>query len=160
MKLFLPALTVLTLFWGCSYENGFSKFDLSKEEELSANSLQNSKIKHKNELSGLFQSIYLNDVYPEKYHDDEFFYISIYVKNKNGFDPNNLAQYMRLNKTAPLSVEKLPESNQFSHLLASQNDWNSYYLVSFKQQADRKMVLDFKFKEYTSDKVMYHKDEE
>lgn len=138
MKFFLILLTFLVLFSGCSKKNAFFAFKMDRTKELSAASLQSSKIISKEgEVSGVLSSIYLNDVYPKSFNEYEYFIIFLYLKdNKELYNPDSDVQSdlkLTLNSELPIKVEKLPKENKFSHLIDRKNDWTDSYVVVFER---------------------------
>ena len=159
----LTAVCALLLS-GCSYNNAFTKFHMQKEQELSVSSLQSSKIVSKNnQIEGVLSAIYLNEVYPKSFNQNEYFYVSIYLKDKKEiYDPNtneDVALTLVLNGELPVKIKKLPSQNQFSHLLSRTNKWNIYYLVAFKKQGNTLHLL-LKGKDLSSSALVYYKDEQ
>lgn len=137
MKNIFLFLTFLLLFTGCSQKNAFFAFNMDKTKELSASSLQSSKIVSKNEdVRGVFSAIYLNEVYPETFNEHEYFFIFIYLKEAKKLQTakDGLESYLKLtlNAKSPVKIKKLPKENQFSHLIDTTNDWNEYYIVAFE----------------------------
>ncbi len=152
MKYFLATTIMLIFLNGCSHNNAFTKFQMNQEQERSVSSLQNSKIINKDGIAGIFSAIYLNDVYPKSFYKDEYFYISVYLKKKT-------ALTFLLNGKSPLEIKKLSSHNQFSHLLSRTNDWNMYYLVTFKPQG-KTLSLVLKENNASSPALLYYKDEQ
>lgn len=139
MKIILLFLTFILFFGGCSSKNAFYAFKMDRKKELSASSLQSTKIISKDgEVRGVFSSIYLNEVYPESFNGYEYFLVFLYLKDvKELYNPNSSAQSdlkLTLNSKLPLKIEKLPLENQFSHLIDRRNDWTNSYLVAFEQE--------------------------
>lgn len=129
MKILLTSLTFILLFSSCADKTAFSKFNMTQEQELAASSLQSSKIVLGESVNGVVSVLYLNEIHPEMFKENEFFYISLYLKEeKQKFT-------ITLNGKEPLAIEKLPHANKFSHLLSTENEWNSYYLVHFKNES-------------------------
>ncbi len=160
----VTVISTLLLLSGCSYNNAFTKFQMDKEQELSASSLQSSKIiSQDNQIKGVFSAIYLNEVYPKSFNQHEYFYVSVYLKKKKDiYDPNkneDIGLTFMLNGELPLKIKKLPSSNQFSHLLSRSNDWNIYYLVAFKEQGNT-LSLVLKDTDSSSSALTYYKDEQ
>ncbi len=126
MKYFLIAVTSLTLLGGCSYQNAFSKFDMTQKEELLASNTQSSKIQTKGLVKGVFTAIYLNNV-DEKYVDGyENFIVGVYLKNsKEEYD-------FKLNRELALSVEKIEEIGDYPQIIKNPRKWDIYYFVRFK----------------------------
>lgn len=152
MKIFYTMIIVLFL-GGCAQKDAFSRFGLTKEQRLSENSIQTAKIKSLTDKSvGMVSVIYLNEIYPEKYTDGEYFYIYYYVKEKQNLE-------FILNNIEALSVEKLTSDNKFAKLLNSRNSWNKYILVKFKKTDDYKLTLKLKDKNLLLKGIVYKKED-
>lgn len=152
MKTFLITLTFLITFSACSQKTAFSRFDLSKKQELSADSLQRSKLKYNDKVNGIVSIIYLNMVSPEIYKENEYFYVNSYVKNK---EQNST---MLLNNQKTISIKKLPPVNEFTDLMFVDTKWSEYYLVAFPKQGD-KLSFVLENGQYSSDPLKFEKDE-
>jgi len=152
MKTFLVFLVFSIFFAGCAEKSAFSRFNMSKKQELGVDSLMNSKVRTGNRVEGVVSVIYLNKVYPETYQEDEFFYVYMYLKNRD----NNIN--FILNNEEAISVKKLPVKNEFNYLTSINTKWNKYYLVKFKKQGD---ILKFLLEsgQSSSDLLVFEKDE-
>lgn len=163
MKYFFLLTTFVLLFSGCSHNNAFSKFNMTKEQELSISSLQSSKIKLGEKVDGVFSAIYLNEVYPDAFNQNEYFYIYVYLKDKKKmYNPNSLDDIelvLKLNGKTPIKVKQLPNENQFSHLTSTKSKWNRYYLVAFKELG-KKLNLVLESGQSSSAVLKYQKDEQ
>jgi len=137
MKTFLTTLFFILVIEGCSQHNAFEKFELDKTRELSEDSIQTLKIKKANKVSGIVSIIYLNKVLPEKYNNNEYFYIYYYLKDKNA-----TASFF-LNNKAPITYKELSQNNEFSKLTSFNAPWSKYFLVSFKREGN---ILNFKIR--------------
>jgi len=137
MKYFLTTLTFLLFFNGCSYNNAYTKFNMSNEEELFASNTQSSKIESENSIDGVFTAIYLNNVYKnrEEYKNSENFLIVVYIKE--GSEDFTF----QLNGNYHLKVEVLASKNRFTKVLKSTKEWETYYLVKFKKQVKELNLL-------------------
>lgn len=147
MKTFFIFLTFLTLFTGCSKKNAFYEFKMDKDQERSASSLQSSKIVSKGgEVSGVLSAIYLNEVYPETFNQDESFFIFVFTKEKKElYDPNKPTDTdlkVMLNSKLPIKIEELSQENKFSHLVDIKNDWNRYYIVTFEKADTINLIIE------------------
>ncbi|MFK5938581.1 MAG: hypothetical protein QM497_09335 [Sulfurimonas sp.] len=152
MKSFLVFLVFSIFFAGCSEKSAFSRFNMSEKQELGVDSLMNSKVREGNRVEGVVSVIYLNKIFPETYQENEFFYIYMYLKNRN-----NKLNFI-LNNEKAISVEKLPVKNEFNYLTSIDTKWNKYYLVKFKKQGD---ILKFLLEsgQSSSDLLVFEKDE-
>lgn len=156
MKIFLISLTFILIFSSCADKTAFSRFEMSKEQELTASNLQSSKIMSGERVDGIFSAIYLNEIYPSSIYERESFYVSLYLKQ----DRENFK--IRLNGKLPLSIEKLPHANEFSHLASVENEWYSYYLVIFEKEAQPRDRLSLQLESGLSSGAVltYQKDEQ
>jgi len=164
MKYILTILTFWLLFMGCADKNAFSKFNMQKDQELSAASLQGSKIKMGENVEGIFSAIYLNKVYPNVYTHNEYFYVYLYLKDeKKMHDTNTLDDIkltMKLNGRLPIKIKKLDAKNKFSHLASVESEWMRYYLVAFEKEEENAINLVLETDQSSSDVLEYQKDEE
>lgn len=127
MKYFFASLFFILLLNSCATKSAFSKFEMDEKQELSASSLQSSKISSENSVDGILSAIYLNEVYPETYKEYDTFYVYLYLKReKHEFT-------IKLNDKLPLNMEQLPHDNKFAYLVSTDNDWNKYYIVTFEK---------------------------
>ncbi len=152
MKTLLSINLILLLLQGCSYDNAFSRFDISQERAKSEESIVSSKIYSQNNVIGLLNCVYLNTVMPNKYTQDEYFYVSIYTKN------TDVEPHFTLNDRNASSVKALDVKNEFSKLTASDVDWQKYYLVSFEKQGEQ-LVFKASLSTFSSDPIKFTKDE-
>ena len=163
MKPILILSTLILIFSGCSHKNAFSNFEMTQKQELSASSLQNSKVRAGERVDGIFSAIYLNEVYPESFKQNEYFYIFYYLKEsedrENSHSLNETNARVKLNGSLPLKVKELKRENQFSNLIEVQNKWTQYYLVSFEKQ-ENTLNLVFENGQSFSDTLVYQKDEQ
>ena len=152
MKYIIITLITVLAFSGCSKNNAFDSFKLTKEQELSINSLQSSKIKSVKDTDGIFSAIYLNDIYPKLFNHNEYFFVFYYMKS------HNIDVKFRLNGDETIKIKKLPSNNRFTNLIDIQNNWNNYYLVSFNKQKKKTLNLLLENGLYSSDLLKYQKD--
>ena len=152
MKTFLTLSLLTILFSGCAKHSAFSDFNLTLSQERSEDSIQSAKIYNKTKTVGLFSSIYLNRVYPQKYKDGEYFYIYLYTKE----DAKNLDFF--LNNKPALSIKSLESTNEFSKLTSPTESWKEYYLVQFKKEG-KKLTLQVKNSQISSDPMIFKKDD-
>lgn len=164
MKVFLISVSILLMFTGCATKSAFSKFDMTPKQELSASSLQSNKIISGNKVDGVFSAIYLNEIYPDSFNQNEYFFVTIFLKNKQEMhDPNSLDDVnlvLKLNSKLPIKIKELAPTNQFSHLVSIQNSWSSYYLVAFEEDKEKKLNLVLESGQSSSAALRYQKDEQ
>ncbi|WP_345993966.1 hypothetical protein [Sulfurimonas sp. HSL-1716] len=155
---------VISLFSGCARTNAFTRFDFSKVKERATSSLRTSKINRGDQIYGVFSSVYLNEVIPEKYNGMEYFYITIYTKDgAKLFDPNLLDKRkmtLRLNGKLPVKIKKLESGGKFEGLIPLNNNWNSYYLVAFDEDDSEKLSLTLQSGYFYSQPLIYRKGEQ
>lgn len=152
MKIFFSFVLLFGLS-GCAQKDAFDMFGFTKEQKLSENSIQTLKVKDLNKnVVGMVSTIYLNEVYPDRYEDGEYFYVYFYVKGKKSLE-------FSLNGKEALHVELLKPKNRFSKLLNTQNSWSRYNLVKFEKTEDRKLTLKLKDKTLSFKGIIYKKED-
>ena len=159
---FLITLSLIAFISGCSSKNAFNKFNITKEQERGVSSLLSSRIISNNgDIDGVISAIYLNEIYPDSYNNNEYFFVYIFLKNKKEmhdskrFDKLELS--LKLNNELPIKIKQLPNKNKFSHLTFIKSDWNKYYLVAFKKQAEKSISLVLESCQSSSDSLIYQK---
>ena len=154
----------ISLFSGCARTNAFSRFDFNEIKERATSSLRTSKIAKSDEIYGVISSIYLNEVVPKKYNGMEYFYVTIYTKDRAKlYDPNILDErslVLLLNGKPPVKIKKLEGDNMFKGLIPLNNDWNSYYLVAFDEVKSEKLSLILRSGSFDSQPLTYQKGEQ
>ena len=151
MKYFLITITSLILLSGCSYQNAFSKFEMSKKEELLASNTQSSKIVSKKATEGIVTAIYLNNVDPKHREPHEIFLVSVYMKNS---DHN---YNFKLNGLLAVDILELSNIEFYSDFIKNPREWDTYYLVKFKK-SKRKINFTLEGNKFTSSALHYLKD--
>ncbi len=123
-------LSILFIISGCSSKNAFSNFELSKAQELSLQSFKRVKLISNDQVVGTFSSIYLNEVYPQRFNQSEYFLIYVYMKD------SEVDYKFKLNSKQLLKIKELEHYNRFTPLTRESSKWSRYYLVSFEQQGN------------------------
>ena len=162
MKIFIP-IFILIFFTSCASKNAFSEFSLSENQELSITSLKRSKVMQNGQVEGAFNAIYLNEVYPDIYNEDEYFFVYFYLKTEQEIsDPNtndDKKLKIYLNNIPPIKLKQLPSENRFSKLSGSKNKWSKYYLVSFAKTG-KDLTLKLESDRSFSAVLTYQKDQQ
>ena len=153
MKFFTITTLFLLFFSACSYENAFSRFNISQEHAKSEENILSAKIYHDKDVVGVVSCVYLNAVIPQKYQDGEYFYVYLY--SKKGTDALSFV----LNNISAMKVKELDVNNEFINLTSSNVDWQRYYLVKFKTQGEL-LVFKTKIAQFTSSPMTFNKDNE
>ena len=153
MKHILFSLCCIVFFGACSSENGFSKFKMDRDEALSASSLQSFKIINNKKLKGTISTIYLNDIYPNKFTKKDSFYISIFLKDNSQFKDLKF----KLNNKNMINIVKLDDNNKFSKLIPTKIKWNQDYLVDFNHSISSTLSLEFILDDNITTKIFYKK---
>lgn len=151
MKYFLITITFLLLFGGCSYQNAFSKFGMTQNEELLASYTQSTKIESKDSTEGVLTAIYLNHI-DEIYQDGyENFLIGVYLKDsKQKYD-------FILNNTIKTDKQDIVKIKFYKNLVKTPRKWDTYYVVRFKNYG-KKVNLSLKGSKLSSSPLNYLKD--
>lgn len=144
---------ILLFISGCSSKNAFSDFNMSKHEQLSAQSFKRIKLMDKEDVIGTFSAIYLNEVYASRYNKNEYFFVYVYLKDSE-------AKYeIKLDSKDSLKIKELYHDNRFSNLINEKNNWNRYYLVSFEEAGDS-IELQLYIENSKKASIKYQKDTE
>ncbi len=162
MKYILIALLFTLLFNGCSHQNAFSRFKMQKEQEKGISNSQSGKIMLNKEIYGVFSAIYLNDIDTNTSSNEERFYTYFYFRN---IDDKDILGYIKesltLNAKPIQKIEMLSNKNRFSYLSSTNNEWNKYYLITFKKEIEEgELKLVFKTQKESSIPLIYHKETE
>ena len=160
MKYILIALLFTLLFNGCSHQNAFSRFKMQKQEEKGISNSQSGKIMLDKEIYGVFSAIYLDDI--DLPANEERFYAYFYFKDIDEKDiVNYIKQSLTLNAKPIQKIEELQNKNRFSYLSSTNNEWNKYYLITFKKEIEEgELKLMFKTQKESSIPLIYHKETE
>lgn len=150
MKTFLISTAILVTFLGCSHNNAFDRFEMSKTRELSEENIQSAKITQGDEVGGVVTAVYLNKIYPHLYKDAEYFYIYLNLQEKT-----QETQFI-LNNLPSLLVEELNSTNEYTELTLFDAEWKRYYLVGFKEGKGN-LKLHVKNGEYSSSVLTFKK---
>lgn len=151
MKLTITAsLLSLSLLAGCASTNAFTKFHIDKEKQQTFSNFRVSKIFDKDTAIGTVSAIYLNNIMPKSYKDKEYFYVVLYLQNKEKIT-------YKLNGDLPLSIKELPRDNPYNSLLSTSDKWHKYYLIAFKKIADEHLTLEARQANYRSYSLKYLK---
>jgi len=118
---------IIIFFSGCSNKNAFVFFDMDEHQELSAQSFKRVKLLSEDSVLGTFSSIYLNEVYPNRYNKNEYFIVYVYLKD------SSMPYTIELNSKESVKLKELNHDNRFSDLIREKSKWSRYYLVSFEE---------------------------
>lgn len=162
MKIFI-AIFLILLLASCSHKNAYSEFIMDENQELSINALKRVKIVQDKKIIGAFNAIYLNEVYPDIYNGNEYFFVYMYLKDmeqlSNPNTKNKDKLTILLNDNEPMKVKKLQSNNKFYKISGSKNKWNTYYLVSFANEGN-KLTLKLENDQSFSVSLAYQKDQQ
>ena len=126
---YIVLFLILLIYSGCSHKNAFSNFDMDLHQQLSIQNFKRVKLTKNDKIIGTFSAIYLNEIYPDRYNKNEYFFVYIYLKETQNIDDYKI----QLNKNDSIKIKKLHFNNKFSRLVNERNRWSTYYLVSFKE---------------------------
>ncbi len=164
MRYFLIFSLTLIFISGCSRTSAFDFFKMDDNYERAIDNLQTGTIVSSFETKAILSTIYLNRVYPEKYNDGEYFFVSIYLREdirlyfKSGI--NNKKYKFTLNGNEPIEAKELETDDELRLSMPITNEWNRYYLVKFPKQDMSKLDLILENDEFDSVELIYQKDEQ
>ncbi|MDX1295185.1 MAG: hypothetical protein R3302_02890 [Sulfurimonadaceae bacterium] len=136
MRTSILLLTAALLSTGCSTKTALDAFHVDSQTERALNSLKTATAVEPSGTKAVITSIYLNEVYPERYSGDEYFIIGLYRQDAEaGFT-------LLLNETvAPANLDELAHEDPLCRLMPVYNKWNRYYLVRFPEQSSEDLTL-------------------
>lgn len=134
----------LITFSGCSGHGPYDLFKIDKHHERSIEQLRSGSILLSLETKAIISSVYLNKINPEKYHNGEYFVVSLYFDkegrlSKEGFEANGFR--LSLNGKNAVDTQLLAEKGPLRGLMPFQNNWNQYYLIRFDSVQEKSLVL-------------------
>lgn len=162
MRYFFILVGVVFFISGCSQTTAFDLFKMDANYEKAVDNLQTGTIVRSFETEAILSTIYLNHVYPEKYHDAEYFFVAIYLRDdvrlyfKAGM--NNKKYNFTLNGEKPLEGKELETDDELRLLMPISNEWNRYYLVKFPKQHTKELKLILENDDYHSVTLTYQRD--
>ncbi len=125
---------ILFLFAGCADKTAFSKFHLTKEQEIAVDNIEFGKFVKDSEIFGVVMGVDLKRIYPKRYKNYDAFYIVIAPKRGELLKQIEF----KLNDNPLKALKKLKSSNEFSDLIQIKNRWTHYYEVIFFQKNSSK----------------------
>lgn len=151
---YLFLILILFILNGCSHKNAFYNFNMDEHQQLSAQNFKRIKLTKNNETIGTVSTIYLNEIFPNKYNKNEYFFVYVYLKE--GYNIDNYR--IKLNNNDSLKIKELEHDNKFSKLVKEKNRWSTYYLVSF-ERSGKSMNLTLGNDQLILASINYQKDE-
>jgi hypothetical protein len=162
MRNFLIFVFIVVFISGCSRTTAFDFFKMDDNYERAVDNLQTGTIVKSFETKAILSTIYLNRVYPKKYNDAEYFFVSIYLRDdirlyfKAGI--NNKKYTFTLNGEKPTLAKELKTDDELRLSMPITNEWNRYYLVEFERQESDELKLLLENDESDSVELIYHKE--
>ena len=146
MKYFLHAILFLIFSSGCSYKNAYTSFDINTTTELFESNTQSVKISSKEQgVQGIISATYLNNIYKNRFSDEEVFLISLYLKDKD------VHYKFLLNNKEHLRIEDINSSHQ---------EWKDNFKIVFKKSLFSDLNLTFDNGQLNSAVIKYQKERE
>lgn len=137
------ALVLLTiaLLSGCSSrDNAFRYFQkLDGDKERAVLNMRRISLKEGNRTESMLVAVYLNAVYPELYHDQNSFVVSLYDVDNRPLERFSLS----LNDAAPVAAVELEQNCTLRRLMPIDNPWGKSYQVIFPGSRDTNLTLRF-----------------
>ena len=162
MRNFFILISIMVFISGCSRTTAFDFFKMDDNYERAVDNLQTGTIVKSFETKAILSTVYLNRVYPKKYSDGEYFFVSIYLREdirlyfKAGI--NNKKYKFTLNGEEPLLGEELKSDDELRLSMPITNEWNRYYLVKFDTQNTKELKLILENDESDSVELTYQKE--
>jgi len=152
MKTFVIIMIFTLSFLSCSQQNAFSNFSITPVQEKSEENIQSAKISNGDNIDGIVTAVYLNKIFPQRFHTQEYFYLYMYSKRK----VKNI-NFM-LNNHKAVTFKELNARNEFTQLTSFNAPWSKYYLVAFPKQ-DGNLSLRVEYFDFSSKDIVFPKEE-
>jgi hypothetical protein len=165
MQFFLVTLLVLIMNQGCSDKtNAFDMFKMDAAHEKAMSYTRSASVVRSFETETVISTIYLNKVLPKEYHDSEYFFVALYLKNDKRLyykDGMKVPDYsFKMNSKSYQSIELLEKNSKLRQLMPINNEWNRYYLVKFNKSSDNTLKLILENDQSHQAVLTYQKDDE
>jgi len=140
------------LILGCADKDAFSKFHLQEDEALAVDNLKTFFLRdHAKHKDGVVSCLYLNEIYPDKFTENENFYIAYYGLSK--------PLSFQLNNISAQTIQKLPPKNEYTHLVDINASWVKQYYVVFPKQNEKKLHLKIQTPQKAMGVVVFQKNQ-
>jgi len=165
MKVVLAGLAVVLVISGCSRSSAFTHFTkLDSAQERAVSSLQTGSIKTDQYRKAIISTVYLNQVEPKTYTENETFFIALYLRGGETLqlqddDSSHAIYQLSLNGTAPLNTTAIEEGDPLRRLMPISNDWNYFYTVEFPHHDENNLTLTLENDQFESVSLTYQKDD-
>lgn len=148
MKFFKFSVLFLAIFifFGCG-KSALVMFDKDEDFQKALQYTEEKQLKNYFQTLAIFRATHLNQVYPQKYNDKEYFFVGIYIQDdmkKEKSKINNPQYALTLNGNKFLSYEEVDENNVLHKTMPFVNRWTAYYVVAFDKQESNEMTLEYK----------------
>jgi len=144
---FLVAITVsVWIFTGCG-NSVLLMLDKDKTFKPSLDNTQKQQLKNGQTTLAIFRATYLNPIYPDAYHDKEYFFVGIHIQDdlKEGSSGINNPHYtLTLNDHNATAVEPVGETDKLYKSMPMVERWARYYVVGFDDNSTGKLNLVYK----------------
>ena len=138
IKKYIMILSFIGLFAGCSQ----SATSVFKKDAIYAQNLQYTKVGkviYEDEVEVLINITYLNSVNSLKW-DNKYqnFIVGIYIP-----EGKEEEYILKMNQQSFIDKKEIDKSSNLYENIAYKNNWAKYYIVTFKNTKDKKIVLNY-----------------
>ncbi len=149
----ISALIFITLaITGCSTKSAYDYFKMDPEYERTVSNLRTATIKDNAETEAIISTIYLNAVYPERFHGDENFLVALYQRTEG-----SIFTLLLNGAVEPLEIRNLGKNDPLLSIMPITNDWNHYYHVRYPEQGEGELSLKLGIGPSTTGGLTYQK---
>lgn len=164
MRTVFPLLSALILLGGCAKTTAYDYFKMDEQHERAVSNLRTETIVKDQVTKAIISSVYLNRVMPESFHDNDTFYIALYLAD-NGELYNEEGEaaegnVLLLNGMHPVAVQNADENMTLRSLMPVKNDWNHYYIVEYPGSDEAILRLTLESDLYGQAHLEYQRDDE
>lgn len=143
----LLSLFLLLTLQGCG-NSALLMFDKDESFKASLDKTQKKQLKNsEGSTLALFRATYLNPVYPDEYHDKEYFFIGIHLQDdlpRPQAGLHNPHYHLSMNDLNATEQSEVGEEDTLYKKMPLVERWTHYYVVAFDDNTSDKLNLLYK----------------
>ena len=153
IKKYIMILSFIGLFAGCSQ----SATSVFKKDAIYAQNLQYTKVGkviYNDEVEALINITYLNSVNSLKWDNKkQNFIVGIYIQDgiEEGYT-------LKMNGNSFIEKEEIDKLNDLYENIAYKNSWAKYYIITFENTKDKKIILNYSHNKKGSTDISFDKE--
>jgi hypothetical protein len=167
LRILLVAIVILITGCTTKQDGILSMLSIDNAHEKALGQTQSAQIINSLELRAKITATYLNPLYPDKYKDNEWFFVGVYVPHDSGkAKPNdiNRTDYKLMLKVgdqnlSAINAQVVDKKSAFFKQMPHTDNWSRYYIIEFPKSSPKiyNMTLMLISEEYGTAKMDFVK---